>query len=91
MYKLSLLDVHSLEVSLQASKEKTQMLQSERDNFQSQLQTKEEEYAKLDDDHCNLKKKMLSLEFDYKQQQQMLEALHKRGTCTFTRCLCITV
>ena len=66
------------------------MLQSERDSFQSQLHAKEEEYAKLDDDHFDLKKKMLSLEFDYKQQQQMLEALHKKGTvhALLQLCLC---
>ena len=53
-----LLDIHSLEVCLEASKKKEQQLQMQLDTAQHEYQDKERQCSKLEHELCDMEKRM---------------------------------
>ena len=80
---------HAYDVSLRASKEREQELQSQVNALQHQSIVKEQKLSKLEENYSDMQKKMLILKNDYEQQQEVLEKLQQKGkqwstgrTCT---------
>ena len=71
--------IHAYDVSLRASKEREQELQSQVDALQHQSIIKEQKLSKLEENDSDMQKKMLILRNDYEQQQEVLEKLQQRG------------
>ena len=71
--------IHAYDVSLRASKEKEQQLQSQLATVQQESQDKEQQLSKLKDD---LYKKMLSLKYEKEKQQEELKRLRQKGIIT---------
>ena len=81
--------IHAYDVSLRASKEREQELQSQVNALQHQSIVKEQKLSKLEENYSDMQKKMLILKNDYEQQQEVLEKLQQKGkqwstgrTCT---------
>ena len=70
---------HAYAVSLRASKEKEQELQSQVDVLQHHSIIKEQKLSKLEENDSDMQKKMLILRNEYEQQQEVLEKLQQRG------------
>ena len=71
--------IHAYDVSLRASKEREQELQSQVDALQHQSIIKEQKLSKLEENDIDMQKKMLILRNDYEQQQEVLDKLQQRG------------
>ena len=71
--------IHAYDVSLRASKEREQELQSQVDALQHQSIVKEQKLSKLEENYSDMQKKMLILKNDYEQQQEVLEKLQQKG------------
>ena len=71
--------IYAYDVSLRASKEKEQQLQSQLATVQQESQDKEKQLLKLEDDMYDMQKRMLVLRDDYEQQQEELKMTHQRG------------
>ena len=70
---------HAYDVTLRASKEREQELQSQADVLQHQSIIKEQKLSKLEENDSDMQKKMLILRNEYEQQQEVLEKLQQRG------------
>ena len=73
--------IHAYDVSLRASKEKEQQLQSQLATVQQEFQDKEQQLSKLEDENYDLHKKMNVLRHEYELQQ---EKLNQKGTFLYT-------
>ena len=73
--------IHAYDVSLRASKEKEQQLQSQLATVQQEFQDKEQQLSKLEDENYDLHKKMMVLRHEYELQQ---EKLYQKGTFLYT-------
>ena len=71
--------IHAYDVSLRASKEKEQQLQSQLATVQQESQDKEKQLLKLEDDMYDMQKGMLVLRDNYEQQQAELKMTHQKG------------
>ena len=71
--------IHAYDVSLRASKEKEQQLQSQLATVEQESQDKEQQLSKLEDENYYLCKKMLIVEYENEQQQEELKRLQQKG------------
>ena len=71
--------IHAYDVSLRASKEKEQQLQSQLATVEQESQDKEQQLLKLEDRNYDLHKKMLSLKYENEQQQKELKRLQQKS------------
>ena len=74
--------IHAYDVSLRASKEKEQQLQSQLATVQQEPQDKIQQLSKLENEIYDLRKKMLSLKHENEQQQEELKRLQQKGKDT---------
>ena len=75
--------IHAYDVSLRASKEKEQQLQSQLATVEQESQDKEQQLSKLEDEFHNLHKKNLGLTYENEQQQEELKRLQQKGIHTY--------
>ena len=71
--------IHAYDVSLRASKEKEQQLQSELPTVQQESQDKEQQLSKLEDENYELHKEMVIVKYENELQQEELKRLQQKG------------
>ena len=71
--------IHAYDVSLRASKEKEQQLQSQLATVQQESQDKEQQLSKLEDENYELHKEMVIVKYAKEQQQEELKRLQQKG------------
>ena len=71
--------IHAYDVSLRASKEKEQQLQSQLATVEQESQDKEQQLSKLEDENYDLHKKMDIVKYEKEQQQEELKRLQQKG------------
>ena len=74
--------IHAYDVSLSASKEREQQLQSQLDTVERESQDKEQQLSKLEDEIDGLHKKISVLEDQNEQHQEELKRLQQKSTTT---------
>ena len=72
--------IHAYDVSLRASKEKEQQLQSQLATVEQELQDKEQQLSELEDENYDLHKKMSIVKYENEQQQEELKRLQSMST-----------
>ena len=71
--------IHAYDVSLRASKEKEQQLQSQLATVEQECQDKEQQLSKLEDENYDLHKEMAVVKYAKEQQQEELKRLQQKG------------
>ena len=71
--------IHAYDVSLRASKEKEQQLQSQLATVEQESQDKEQQLSKLENENYNLHKEILVFNYKNELQQEELKRLQQKG------------
>ena len=71
--------IHAYDVSLRASKEMEQQLQSQLATVQQESQDNEQQLSKLEDENYGLYKEMVNVKYWNEQQQKELKRLQQKG------------
>ena len=74
--------IHAYDVSLRASKEKEQQLQSQLATCLQKSQDKEQQLSKLEDENYDLCKEMIIVKYEKEQLQKELKSILQNGNKT---------